>query len=196
MSQPVVFGGKSPYTRLMSCFWSTYLYGKHQQTHIWWNVFFFFFFFLVFLSRLRQVSGAAGQSCTELPILPLNCLAGKTSACIIASCACYLLLPSASAHNAPPLPWAPHAEQFYCLHKFCMIHIRSSLSPVSLWSSLTLPGRLWRLSVRLVVPCAETLLEWKLTVGSRGHCHTLRQELSSLLTGRAKLSALAARRAA
>lgn len=83
----------------------------------------------------------------DLLCCPLNCLPGKTWACLMSSWACYPLLPSASAYNAP-LPSAPPVEQFYCFHKFCMIHISSSLSPLhSDTPSFSAPPHLLSLAV-------------------------------------------------
>lgn len=100
-------------------------------------------------------------------------LQAKTWACIISSCACYLLLPGAPAYNAP-LPSAPHAEQFYCFHKFCMIHIRSSplfhpgLSLHLL--AFALSGHLWRVSAAPVV--LKHYTSRRFAVGSWGcWCH-------------------------
>lgn len=102
-------------------------------------------------------------------------LQAKTWACIISSCACYLLLPGAPAYNAPP-PSAPHAERFYCFHKFCMIHIRSSplFHPdLSLCTtSLALSGHLWRLSRAGRVDVLKHYTSQRFAVGSWGcWCH-------------------------
>lgn len=111
---------------------------------------------------------------TVLQCCPLNCLPGKTSACIISSCACYLLLPSASAHNAP-LPAAPHAEQFYCFHKFCMIHISSSLSPSrsdTLSLSTLLHFRFFWPSMKTLSHADSVIL--RNTAQVKGYCWVLR----------------------
>lgn len=77
--------------------------------------------------RFNKVPPAAARpQCTHASLWIV--FQARLQLVFFSSSACYLLLPSVSVYNAP-LPSAPHAEQFYCFHKFCMIHIRSSLFP-------------------------------------------------------------------
>lgn len=127
---------------------------------------------------------------TERLCCPLNCLPGKTWACIMSSRACYPLLPSASAYNAP-LPSAPPVEQFYCFHKFCMIHISSSLSPLhSDTPSFSAPPHLLSLAVSESRWMSDTQKRFTFQrhLLGLGDVLSLIYMVSSFLTGSAQVS--------